>query len=48
MFDEDGEIFNIGQKHLDTAKFDPEQMFQMEWALRKFSDNFMAGCRGTV
>jgi hypothetical protein len=47
MFDSEGDILEIGRARLDKNRFDPEHMFNWEWELRKFIDNFLVGCRGT-
>jgi len=46
MFDRDANLFYIGSKPLDPKHFDPEAMHSQEWQLRKFTDNFLQGCRG--
>lgn len=48
MFDSEGELFSLGKAKLDKDKFDPETMFNLEWDLRKFTENFLMGCRGVV
>ncbi len=45
MFDADGEVCLTAGSTFDLAKFDPTGMHQAEWALDKWTRNFLSSCR---
>lgn len=44
-FDREGNVCTIGNP-LDHNLYEPNEMFNLEWKLRKFTQNFLIGCRG--
>ncbi|WP_114859721.1 hypothetical protein [Azospirillum brasilense] len=46
LFDSEGTLMEVGEVPWDRSRHDPEHMFECEWALREFRDNFLKGCRG--
>jgi len=47
MFDAEGNAFFQYASHTDEILYDPFEMFDCEADLWKFTDNFMAACRGS-
>ncbi|HUB12021.1 MAG TPA: hypothetical protein VMB34_08695 [Acetobacteraceae bacterium] len=45
VFDADGVLFSLGEAQLERNLFDPERMYDLQWDLRKFSENFLKACR---
>lgn len=46
IFDREGNLFSFSKKVLTEKFANPEMMFDQEWKLRNFTDNFLRGCRG--